>query len=246
VGSALILVLTPLAPRFGFAVWYSGSLLLALVGLLASPYLDTHACRRPPTQACVKPSLRALWERAGLVAVTFFALGLSASALWANAESIGRSFGIGQTDTATAIAYSLIGSVAGSLLVLFSSRRWGRVVPTAGIAAFYVGGIALLLVPQSARGFLCAASAFQFGTNLGFYAVGAISGADSSGRLAVVYLLAMKAGFAAGPLYAAMFVRGANFHDVVVGVLACAAVLCGLLLATLMTFAPRPAATVAS
>jgi MFS family permease len=234
IGSAVILGATRLELRFGYEVWYAASLLLALAALGFAAWLQPGA--RPASGAASPASARPGWDRGLLVAATFFSLSLSASAFWSNAESIGRSFGIERGAASAAIAASLIASVAGSLGVLFTPRRWARMLPTFIVASAYVGGVGLLLHPQSAFGFLWAVAAFQFGTNLGFYAVGAVSESDPSGRLAVIYLLAMKAGFAAGPLCASRFVHGADFHGVVLAVLACAGLLCGLLWTTLRVF----------
>lgn len=240
IGSAAILCLAPLMPRHGPAALYCASLLFGVSGLALTWLID----RRPPLASLAAVAAEQAGRRhraisvtwlGPLTGITFFGFGLTANAIWANIESIGTAFGLSNIDASDALSFSLIGSVAGSLLVIVTGNRWGRLLPSGLIAVAYLAGIALLLAPNGVGGFLVAVTAFQFGTNMGSHCFGAISEADPIGRLSIIYLLSLKAGFAAGPLAASWALRGNGYQGLVETCLVAAFLVCALLCTTLVT-----------
>jgi predicted MFS family arabinose efflux permease len=152
-----------------------------------------------------------------LASVVFFVWGVGLLIIWGYLQSIGRSFGLTTEALGNALTVGVVGGAGGSLLIAALGVRFGRVRPMLVFAAVFLASSVALLGPLSAVAFAIAALAFQAASSIGVYPFGALSLVDPSGRLSVVYLLALKAGFGLGPAAGGLLVRGDDY-DLVVAV----------------------------
>ena len=149
-----------------------------------------------------------------LAACLIFNFGIMA--VWAYMERIGNAAGLDATYIGTTLAGSLLGGLLGALLAAVLENRLGRAVPIA--ATVVVQGLALLLLlgEVSRSGFAVAVMLFAFAWNFPVpFQLGITVSVDRSGRLVVLFLSAVKLGYAIAPATAAqLLAAGGGFRPV--------------------------------
>ncbi len=151
-----------------------------------------------------------------LLACFIFNLGIMA--VWAYLERMGNAAGLEASFIGSTLAVSLLGALFGALLAAVIADRFGRVIPL--IITVMVQVIALLLLggELSRNSFLAGVMLFAFAWNFPVpFQLAITVSMDVSGRLVVLFLSAVKLGYAAAPVIAAQLIMmGHGFTPVVV------------------------------
>lgn len=145
-----------------------------------------------------------------LVACFIFNMGIMA--VWAYLERMGDAAGLAGDFIGRTLGLSLVAALVGALLAAGFANRFGRVMPL--LVTLGVQAIALLLLWPSlgadlSRGsFKVAVMLFAFGWNFPVaYQLAITVTIDFSGRLVVLFLSAVKLGYAVAPVIAAQLLR---------------------------------------
>ncbi len=151
-----------------------------------------------------------------LLACFIFNLGIMA--VWAYLERMGNAAGLEASYIGSTLAVSLAGALVGALLAAAIANRFGRVIPL--ILTLVVQVVALLLLSGelSRNAFLVGVMLFAFAWNFPVpFQLAITVSMDVSGRLVVLFLSAVKLGYAAGPVIAAQLIMmGRGFTPVIV------------------------------
>ena len=190
------------------------ALSLSLVGLLATPWLMASLPAGEPGTTDTGQDRQ--WELTFLTAASLFIIGVAVLIVWANIESIGELRNLSKNAIASAVLGGLTGGTMGALFVVYTGKRFGRVIPTASLAGLMLLGIPILLFTETALFFLLGCFFFQFGINLCAYIFGAISKAEPNGRLTIVFMLSFKAGFSVAPAFASQLILFSGYQAVIV------------------------------
>ena len=140
-----------------------------------------------------------------LLACLIFNLGIMA--VWAYLERMGNGAGLDASFIGRTLSLSLLAALGGALLAAAVADRFGRVIPL--IITVIIQLIALLLLAGdlSANSFLAGVMLFSFAWNYPVaYQLAITVSLDGSGRLVVLFLSAVKLGYAAGPALAALLI----------------------------------------
>ncbi|MBK5263995.1 MAG: MFS transporter [Alphaproteobacteria bacterium] len=146
----------------------------------------------------------------GLLGMFMFLLGVGM--VWPIVGLIAQSHGITSSVVGSALALAGIGGIGAGLLVSTLGTRFGRLFPlcigSLGIAA----AMLLLIITYDNWMLLFVAPVIMFFWIFSIpYYLGAMSGLDSTGRLAVLSSAMMPFGLAAGQMLATSIVRGSNY-----------------------------------
>jgi len=203
-----------LAPSMGKADSYSALMLLfaaaGIAALFGACYMVDgaveYACHADETSAVP------LMVRLSAIGCIFlFSLGFSTSFTYM--ALVGEASGLSDNQNAIALTSAeLVGIVASVLVAVFATpieHKLGRRLVIGAIVVMGTGGTALLVLHQSFWLFCVLNGVFQFSWNAGQPALmGALSGADQSGRLVVVSTPFQFAALALGPMLAALLIIG--------------------------------------
>jgi len=151
-----------------------------------------------------------------LLACFIFNLGIMA--VWAYLERMGNAAGLEASFIGSTLAMSLFGALCGALLAAVMADRFGRVIPL--IITVVVQIIALLLLGGeiTKNSFLAGVMLFAFTWNFPVpFQLAITVTMDISGRLVVLFLSAVKLGYAAAPVIVAQLIMtGSGFTPVIV------------------------------
>jgi len=151
-----------------------------------------------------------------LLACFIFNMGIMA--VWAYLERMGNAAGLEASFIGSTLALSLLGALFGALLAAVIADRFGRMIPL--IITVVVQVIALLLLggELSRNAFLAGVMLFAFAWNFPVpFQLAITVTMDFSGRLVVLFLSAVKLGYAAAPVIAAQLIMmGQGFTPVII------------------------------
>ena len=171
----------------------------------------------PPADSCSLEGRKEAHARATawLALFSLFVYFVSASAVWAYIELIGESSGVAQQAAATGLAIASLAGIAGPTVAAVLETRFGRAIPfSIGIC---VGLISLYMLgfSRTPLRFACAASLFNIAWNYCVpYQFASLAAVDRSGRLVSWAAGISTAGYAVGPMAAALAVTDAGFGNV--------------------------------
>jgi len=213
-GALGLAVLPVLIARFGLEGAFLALAIAVTVALASIPFLPRAGAFDAPERVSRVPLRKMLPGGVALIACFLFDLGVMM--VWAYAERMGDAAGLEAVFIGNALAASLLAALAGSLLAAAMGARFGRVLPLA--VALVLQAIALWLLggELSRQGFFAAVMLFAFAWNfpVAFQLAITVS-VDVSGRLVVLFLSAVKLGYAAAPVLAALLIAGrGNFRPV--------------------------------
>lgn len=149
-----------------------------------------------------------------LAACLVFNFGIMA--VWAYMERIGNAAGLEASFIGTMLAGSLLAGLFGALLAAAIEDRFGRAWPIAATLAVQAVALLLLSGSVSRAEFAVAVMLFSFAWNFPVpFQLGITVSVDASGRLVVLFLSAVKLGYAVAPAVAAqLLVEGGGFRPV--------------------------------
>ncbi len=206
--------------QFGLGGVFGALAVVVLGASLFIPFIPQQGRKIEP--AVTSPSKSRAANRAmlpGLMALlACFIFNLGIMAVWAYLERMGNAAGLEASYIGSTLAVSLAGALVGALLAAAIANRFGRVIPL--ILTLVVQVVALLLLSGelSRNAFLVGVMLFAFAWNFPVpYQLAITVSLDVSGRLVVLFLSAVKLGYAAGPVIAAQLIMmGRGFTPVIV------------------------------
>jgi predicted MFS family arabinose efflux permease len=151
------------------------------------------------------------------------------TAVWAFFEQIGRGAGFTEQSVGNMIAIALLLGAPGSLFSGAAARRYGRIRPLAASTLLLVVTFGVAIHAHSPVVYFLAGTLFQFLLNFGLsFQYGALSDADTSGRLIVLAPTFQGIGGIGGPIIAGLLAHGGSY--VAVGAWSAAYEITGLVL----------------
>jgi hypothetical protein len=190
---------------------------LQLVGIVGALAINFHRDAGP-----AKPSGHSRPRPYGRAFPVYVALGnfLSAAGflmLWANIQAIANFAGLPHSAVVAIFDIGLAGGLAGALVPQWidGHKRRGRLV--AGLFILNLMAIAVIATSSSVILFSFAAFVFQFSTATAFYSFGTVSTVDPGGKLPILHILSVKAGFGIAPFTASLLLD----HLSLTAVIAC-------------------------
>jgi predicted MFS family arabinose efflux permease len=134
------------------------------------------------------------------------------TAVWAFFEQIGRGAGFTEQSVGNMIAIALLLGAPGSLLSGAAARRYGRIRPLAASTLLLVVTFGIAIHARSLMVYFLAGTLFQFLLNFGLsFQYGALSAADTSGRLIVLAPTFQGVGGIGGPIIAGLLAHGGSY-----------------------------------
>jgi predicted MFS family arabinose efflux permease len=134
------------------------------------------------------------------------------TAVWAFFEQIGRGAGFTEQSVGNMIAIALLLGAPGSLLSGAAARRYGRIRPLAASTLLLVVTFGIAIHAHSPMVYFLAGTLFQFLLNFGLsFQYGALSDADTSGRLIVLAPTFQGIGGIGGPIIAGLLAHGGSY-----------------------------------
>jgi predicted MFS family arabinose efflux permease len=134
------------------------------------------------------------------------------TAVWAFFEQIGRGAGFTEQSVGNMIAIALLLGAPGSLFSGAAARRYGRIRPLAASTVLLVVTFGIAIHAHSPVVYFLAGTLFQFLLNFGLsFQYGALSDADTSGRLIVLAPTFQGIGGIGGPLIAGLLAHGGSY-----------------------------------
>ena len=197
-------IATALAGRLGPRSLYVLIAGIFVLSLALVPLLPRSGLKHEAGALHSRPSTAPIWM--GLAGMLF--LNAGPTAVWAFFERIGHSAGFSEGTLGNIIAVALLAGAPGSLLSAAAARRFGRLLPLAlSILLMIVTFAAAILAPDPVS-YLVAGILFQFLLNFSLsFQYGALSVADTSGRLIVLAPTFQGIGGIGGPILAGLVMQ---------------------------------------
>ena len=140
-----------------------------------------------------------------LLACLIFNMGIMA--VWAYLERMGNGAGLDASYIGRTLSLSLLAALGGALLAAAVADRYGRVIPLVITIIIQLFALLLLAGDLTPLRFLLGVMLFSFAWNFPVaYQLAITVSLDVSGRLVVLFLSAVKLGYAAGPAIAALLI----------------------------------------
>ena len=194
-----------LGPRSVFvliAVVFTASLALL-------PWVPRHGVKEQARHVA-EPRTSSTYIWMGLAGMLF--LNAGPTAVWAFFEQIGRSAGFAEQSVGTMIAVALLLGAPGSLFSAAAARRYGRIVPLAVSTLLLIVTIGVAIYARAPFVYFVAGTLFQFLLNFGLsFQYGALSDADTSGRLIVLAPTFQGIGGIGGPIIGGLLAHGGSY-----------------------------------
>jgi predicted MFS family arabinose efflux permease len=134
------------------------------------------------------------------------------TAVWAFFEQIGRDAGFTEQSVGNMIAIALLLGAPGSLFSGVAAGRYGRIRPLVVSTLLLVVTFGVAIYARSPMVYLLAGTLFQFLLNFGLsFQYGALSDADTSGRLIVLAPTFQGIGGIGGPIIAGLLAHGGSY-----------------------------------
>ncbi|WP_414899911.1 hypothetical protein ACMT1E_09560 [Sphingomonas flavalba] len=198
----------------GLGIIYRCMFALQLVGLVAAALLartavlpDAPVSGVPPRR--LRPTLFGYTAAANFCAAAGFML------LWVSIPGAARAAGLPADATVLVFDVGLAGGCIGALITMIIGGQTRRGVIVAGLFALGLTGMAIIGLTDNMPLFLIGTFLLQFSTAAAFYGFGAVSEADGTGRLPIVHMLAVKAGFGLAPMAASLVLGSAGMATVI-------------------------------
>jgi predicted MFS family arabinose efflux permease len=147
-----------------------------------------------------------------------FVFNMGIMAVWAYLERMGHAAGLEPVFIGRALALSLFGALFGALVAAALADRYGRILPLIVTLVIQVIAVVLLNGELTESAFLAGVILFAFAWNFPVaYQLAITVSVDVSGRLVVLFLSAVKLGYAVAPVIAAqLFLLGGAFLPVLI------------------------------
>ncbi len=207
VGVLTLVALPRLAQDYGVAGVLLPLALLAGLVLPMLPWVPRQSSRAVSAGTGLGAAGNPLAASLALASLLIWCTGLGG--VWTFLLQIGAAGGLSPARAGDAIAISTTVGVSGALAASWLAGRGGRVLPVSIALLVQIGAILMLQGEFAFLRFAATAALFQtFWNFTGPYLMGAVAGADSSGRISVLIPAAQTGGFALGPFLAGQLMSG--------------------------------------
>lgn len=228
-GGLGIMYLPALAPVFGTKALFLSLVAFSVVTLLMVPFLDAYPAGEVHHKREAGP-IRLVPAAATLIATFLFQA--ANMGIYIYSIGLGKFAGLSPDFVSSSLGVSAWVAIAGSILVILLSTRYGRLLPV--VTAVLITAIATWLLRYSyvnpdswvssvfwlTQAVIAITWAFVIS-----YLLGMNAEFDTSGRMAALGGFASKMGLASGPAIAALLI-GENNYGLIVNVATVALVLC--------------------
>jgi predicted MFS family arabinose efflux permease len=235
-GGLGIMVLPPLVPEYGTWVLFAALSTFSVVTLCMVPFLPDYPERSSARQGGEAGGAVDTGIQVGPLSLTLGSLFLFQAAnmgLFAYMIGMGRFYGLEEVFIGTSLAAASWVGVLGSVLVIFLSTRFGRLLPL--VLGVVITVLATLALHWSGLPWIYAFANCMVGLTWAFvipYLLGMCAEFDRAGQMAALGGFASKMGLASGPAVAALLMTGDNY-----GLIINVAVI-GLVLSLLVVLGP--------
>jgi len=219
-GGVGVMTLPLLVPIFGIGVLFLTLVAFSLVTLLMLPFLPEYTIEQPEQNEDDRNAV-SIRPPTKLLVLTFIGIFLFQAAnmgLYAYIIGLAKFYGLDMAFISPTLGIAAWVGMAGALLVIVMSTRYGRLVPICvGMVLTLLGTWALYYSDIKTIFFLANCGV---GITWAFvlpYLFGMCSEFDSRGRMAALGGFVSKMGLASGPL-AAAFLLGSNNYELIIDV----------------------------
>lgn len=197
----------------GLGVIYQCVFAVQVAGAAAALLLRRRSAAAKTSHAKVRVDFR-------LAAFTAAANALSAGGflmLWANIHPLATAHGLSDGDIVKLIDLGFFGGCAGTLISMFGLERKHRRLTVIILFLIALAATLLIAAPLGALILALGVFLFQIAPAWAFFGFGAVSEADPSGRLPIIHILSVKAGFGLAPLAASILIHTGGLNLVLIG-----------------------------
>ena len=198
-GALALFVLPRIVEAWGLAGLFVA---LSVIPMSALP-LAIFAVRTPDRKSAMRGGAA---ERATVTKTAFFLLtaiamfNLGLGSVWAFVDRPAATLGLNLEAIGSILSATYLVSMLGSSIAAWQGGRIGFLRPYIGSVFVMIGALTLLIAPSSVVVYIVALALINFCWNYGMtYQFSAIFSSDSSGRTAVLIILAQSAGLMLGP-----------------------------------------------
>jgi predicted MFS family arabinose efflux permease len=209
-GGLGLLYLPGLVPEYGTAALFLSLVAFSLVTLLMLPFLSDYPIEGNGGQVTKTDSVN--YQLLGLALLGTFLFQAANMGIYAYIIGLGKTFGLEQTFISNTLGVAAWIAIAGSVLVILLSTRYGRLVPVGGAIVLTIAGTWMLHYSGSKLMYWLAN--VGVGITWAFvisYLLGMCSEFDASGQTAAMGGFASKMGLATGPMVGALVLGQDNY-----------------------------------
>jgi predicted MFS family arabinose efflux permease len=215
-GGVGLIYLPPLVPELGTWVLFLSLITFSVVTLLMLPFMADYPIPEPIQDDSSKVKANVNVKMLIMALVATFLFQAANMGIYAYMIGMGKHFGLEMAFISSTLGVAAWIAIAGSVLVILLSTRYGRVIPVLLATAFTVVGIWIL--HYSAQPSIYWISNVVVGITWAFvisYLLGMCSEFDETGQMAALGGFASKMGLASGPLVGALLLSEDNYGVII-------------------------------
>ena len=215
-----------MVPEYGTAALFITLMVFSAVTLCMLPFLDNYDIEEPAQNANQQAAAPINYKLLGLALLATFLFQAANNAIYAYIIGIGKDAGHSTEHISHILGVSAWIAIAGSVLVIVLSTKFGRLLPVVIATVLTIAGTWVLHYSDQV--------VFYWLANVGVaitwafvisYLLGMCSAFDASGQMAALGGFASKMGLASGPFTAALIV-GENNYGMVINLAVLALAVC--------------------
>ena len=233
-GGLGLIYLPGLVPEFGTAALFLALIAFSLVTLLMIPFLDDYPAKEKPKAEASGPA-KVNYKLLILALLATFLFQAANMGVYAYIIGMGKFYGLAPEFISSTLGVAAWIAIAGSVLVILISTRYGRLLPVG--CAIILTCVGTWILHYSAIESMYWLANVGVGITWAFvisYLLGMCAEFDSTGQTAALGGFASKMGLASGPLVAALVIGEDNYTLLIN--LAVIALIAGLLVFILPAF----------
>jgi len=215
-GGLGLMYLPGLVPDYGLKALLVSLALFSFVTLCMLPFMADYPVSKEKAAATASQSEGVNWGPLMLALLTTFLFQAANMGIYAYIMSMGKHYGLDEGFISSTLGVAAWIAIAGSVLVIFISTRFGRLWPLTVSMSITAVGTWLLHYSGEALYYWIAnvgvGITWAFGIS---YLLGMCSAFDASGQMAALGGFASKMGLASGPMVAALLMGGDDYTLVI-------------------------------
>jgi predicted MFS family arabinose efflux permease len=215
-GGVGLIYLPPLVPELGTWVLFLSLITFSVVTLLMLPFMADYPIPEPVQDDSNKVKANVNVKMLIMALMATFLFQAANMGIYAYMIGMGKYFGLEMTFISSTLGVAAWIAIAGSVLVILLSTRYGRVIPVVLATVLTVVGIWIL--HYSAQPSIYWISNVVVGITWAFvisYLLGMCSEFDETGQMAALGGFASKMGLASGPLVGALLLGEDNYGVII-------------------------------
>ena len=228
-GGVGLMYLPPLVPELGTWVLFLSLITCSVVTLLMLPFMADYPIPEPAEDDSSKVKADVNLKMLIMALVATFLFQAANMGIYAYMIGMGKHFGLEMAFISSTLGVAAWIAIAGSVLVILLSTRYGRVIPV--VLAMVLTVVGIWILHYSAQPSIYWISNVAVGITWAFvisYLLGMCSEFDETGQMAALGGFASKMGLASGPLVGALLLGEDNYGVIIniaiVGLIGCIAI----------------------